>query len=55
MALGKTDSPHQRYVPKPTASKDILEKLKPQLVAAEVEETTYKKDFEKSMAELPAE
>lgn len=54
-ALGESDALHQRYVQKLAASEDELEKLKPQLVAAQAEETAYKKDFEKSMAEMSAE
>lgn len=54
-ALGETDALHQRYVQKLAASEDVLEKLKPQLVAAQAEEAAYKKTFEKSMAETSAE
>lgn len=54
-ALGETDALHQRYVQKLAASEDALEKLKPELAAAQAEETAYKKEFEKSMAEVSAE
>lgn len=51
-ALGPNDPLHQRYVQKLASSEDALEKLRPQLAAAQVAEGEYKKAFDKFAAEM---